>query len=107
MTDEVAAVVAEYRAALKEAATLGAELANAEDRAKVVFAEMVLRQGDMAVARAEYAARASDAYQEQVRAVANVRLKAADAKARADGLEKRIEVWRTRESSRRAAMGRE
>lgn len=94
----------EYRAALHEAARLGAQEKNAEEERKRTISGLIAAS-DEPVARSEHKARSHRDVQAIDDQLAEVRLKAAAAGAEAKYMETRYEVWRTRTASWRAKQG--
>lgn len=96
----------EYGQALSAAARLDVEADVAEEARKTAYAKAVLVRVkmDLSVMKAEYEARADQDYQ-----AANFKQKAAakeagEAKAKVVYLAARLDVWRTRESTRRELL---
>lgn len=94
----------EYREAATDAGRLAAAADGLDEQRRIVFSEQVLAAGDMAVAKAEHAARASAPYKQVCRDIEAARREAAEARASADYLEKRFEAWRSKMASARAAQ---
>lgn len=94
-----------YGHALDEAATLGAEYEAAKAALKRHYARLVVA-AEGSKGKAEYAAEASGDYDAAAVKLDELRLKMARAKAKAEHMTARLDVWRTRESSRRAQQQR-
>ncbi len=88
------------RTAAREVGTLAAEVESLDEVRRIAFSREVTASKE-SVAKAEHAARASDIYVKSCDDLHNARLKLGEAKAQADYLEKRIEVWRTRSANAR------
>ena len=102
MADPVQELLDEYRAALSKAAALGAEAEHLEEMRKVVLAEQyVLTVPEW---KNDAAARVSQSYRNHLKQLWRVKAEAAEAKGVVIHIAMRLEVWRTRESSRRAQL---
>ena len=99
--------IAAYGHALEEAARLGAEETKLEEERKILFSKLVVDAGDISAVKAEHVARASASYREHGELLATVRLQCALAKAKAQHMTARLDIWRTRESTRRAQQRRD
>lgn len=95
-----------YGHALDEAATFGAEYEAAKAALKRQYAKLVVA-AEGSKGKAEYAAEASGEYDAAAVKLDELRLKMARAKAKAEHMTARLEVWRTRESTRRLNLRRE
>ena len=92
-----------YSLALDEAAALHAELEAAKTALSRQYARLVIKAGG-SQKMAEYAAEASEEYEQESVKLDDLRLRAGKARAKADGMTARLDVWRTRESTRRAQL---
>ena len=99
--------IAAYGHALEEAARLGAEETKLEEERKILFSKLVVDAGDISAAKAEHVARASDDFRDISDRLATARLQCALAKAKAQHMTARLDIWRTRESTRRAQQRRD
>lgn len=88
-------LVLAYRDALKAQAIDSAAEAAADDNRKVVLSEQIVACGDVAVTKAEHAARASKPYRQALDALNATRECAENARAEVEYLRVRFEKWRT------------
>lgn len=88
--------------ALRAAAQLEAEVERLEHLRKVVLADEMPK--DLPEWKADAAARSSARYQEFLKGLHNVKTGAGEARAKAEYLRSRLDVWRTRESTRRSQL---
>ena len=95
-------VLAEYRVALDDAERLAAEAEHLEHLRKVVIAE----ESDQTLPewKADALARATQRYKGHLEQLHAVKLAAGAVKAKVTHIATRLDVWRTRESSRRARL---
>jgi|SRR5579864_281440 len=97
--DPVRELLEEYHAALQEAARLEAEIENAEHLRKVIIADESPK--DLPEWKADARARTTQRYIDHLAEIHRLKLAAGAARAKADYLELRLGVWRTREAGRR------
>ena len=90
-----------YGAALREQAASNAELAAAEDTAKIILAECLANE-QAPEWKAEAAARSSSAYKAAIVNVHQARERAEKARAEVEYLRARFEAWRSKSSMAKA-----
>lgn len=87
----------------KEWVRLDGQASKLEKLEKIVFSEIVQREGGSVAAR-EHAARASVQYRTHCLQTIEARTAANMARAEADGMKMRFEAWRTISATKRAEM---
>lgn len=88
--------------ALQSAAALEAQVEHAEHLRKVILAAEMPK--DLPEWKADAAARCTARYQEHLEQMNLLKLSAGEARAKAEYLRSRLDVWRTRESTRRSQL---
>lgn len=98
-------ILEELQEALDHAARLGAQAEAMEEARKILFSELFLASTEKGVDAREHAARSDLSYQQATEDLRKVRENAAVWKGKAQALQARIDVWRTRMASARARGG--
>lgn len=101
--DPVIAMLEDYRDALTDAARLDAEAEHLEHLRKRVLAKHM--SDALPEWKADANARCCDEYLRHLETMHAAKLAAGAARAKADYLELRLGIWRTREAGRRAQQG--
>lgn len=91
----------EYGAALAEAARLGVEAEHAEHLRRNALADAMGENDGLPEWKADARARATNTYLDALTRWKDAALAAAEAKAKAEHLRARLDVWRTRMSTER------
>lgn len=104
MIDPVADLLAEYKAALDEAARREAEAEYQEHHRKVVLAEQMDRA--LPEWKADATARTSQAYIEKLNELANAKKAAGIARSRATHINRRLDIWIARTALQTAKIER-
>lgn len=99
MTDAVHAILDQYRTAMMRADELKADADLAEERRKIILAQQ--SPDGLSERKADNAARTSAPYLAHIETQCIANVAAAKAKSEVEYLRMRLEIWRTRESSRR------
>lgn len=93
-----------WRVAATNAGTLAADVERFDEERRIVLSrELKKYRENMSVADSEHQARASDAYSAICNKLREVRIELGAARAEADYMEKRIEVWRTKSATARVS----
>ena len=104
MTDQMTQFLDEYGQALHRAGELGVQESYFEHLRKVAFstAFKAAADGGEPASKAEHTARTAPGYLDALKTLHQCQLEAAEAKAVAEHMKARLEVWRTRSADRRA-----
>ena len=94
----------QFRLLARAWAEADGEALRAEKLEKVVFSELVNQSNDGSVAKAEHSARAHSRYKDAVDRLVNSRTAANIARAEMDAMKLRVEIWRSRNATKRAEM---